>query len=86
MPSAVAWERSPPNSQFAGRMEYFIRGDIKQRIATGLSGDLGAIAVSDRRFEAILLRDAVDAAEDRAAIEIPAALGVTIGFNSLDGD
>lgn len=57
-----------------------------QRIAAGLSGDLGAIAASDRRFEAVLLRDAVDSAEDRAAIEIPAALGVTIGFNSLDGD
>lgn len=57
-----------------------------QRIAAGLSGDLGAMAAGDRRFEAILLRDAVDAAEDRAVIGIPAALGVTIGFNSLDGD
>jgi hypothetical protein len=57
-----------------------------QRIARSLSGDLGAIAASDRRFDIVLLRDAVDAAEDRAAIEIPAALGVTIGFNSLDGD
>ena len=57
-----------------------------QHIAAGLSGDLGAIAASDSRFEVVLLRDAIDAAEDRAAIEIPAALGVTIGFNSLDGD
>ena len=40
----------------------------------------------DRRSEAILLRDAVGAAEDRAIIEVPLALGVTIGFNSLDGD
>ena len=57
-----------------------------QRIAASLSGDLGTIAAGDRRYDVVLLRDAVDAAEDRAAIEIPAALGVTIGFNSLDGD
>lgn len=57
-----------------------------QRIAAGLSGDLGAVAAGDRRSDAVLLYDAVDVAADRAVVEVPAALGVTIGFNSLDGD
>ena len=56
------------------------------RIAQSLSGDLGAIAAGAARGDLVLLRDAVNAAEDRAIAEIPAALGVTIGFNSLDGD
>lgn len=56
------------------------------RIAQSLSGDLGGLAAGPRRADVILLRDAVDAAGDSALIEIPAALGVTIGFNSLDGD
>jgi predicted lipoprotein len=55
-------------------------------IARSLGADLGSIAVGERRRDALLLRDAVDAAEDRALIEVPAALGVTVGFNSLDGD
>jgi hypothetical protein len=57
-----------------------------RRIAAGLAGDLGALAAGERRSDVVLLRDAIDAAEDTALIEIPAALGVTIGFNSLDGD
>jgi predicted lipoprotein len=55
-------------------------------IARSLPDDLAALAAGPERHKVIFLRDAVDAAEDRAAIEVPAALGVTIGFNSLDGD
>ena len=55
-------------------------------IAASLPGDLGALAEGPDRSSAVLLRDAVDAAKDRAVIELPATLGVTIGFNSLDGD
>ena len=52
------------------------------KIAKSLSGDLGGIA----RPDALLLLDAADSAENIALAEVPAALGVTIGFNSLDGD
>lgn len=55
-------------------------------IAGALPPDLAALAASPERSRAVLLRDAVDSAEDVAISEIPAALGVTIGFNSLDGD
>lgn len=48
--------------------------------------DLAATASGVERNDAVFLRDAVGAAEDRAVIEVPSALGVTIGFNSLDGD
>lgn len=58
------------------------------KTALGVAGAIDDLAetAGDRRNEAILLRDAVDAAEDRAIVEVPLALGVTIGFNSLDGD
>ncbi len=55
-------------------------------VAFSLPPDLAKLAAGPDRHKAVLLRDAVDAAEDRAAIEVPGVLGVTIGFNSLDGD
>ena len=55
-------------------------------ITKTLPADLGALAAGKDRSSAILLRDAVDVAEERAKVEIPAVLGVTVGFNSLDGD
>lgn len=55
-------------------------------IARSLPPDLAKLAAGSDRSSAILLLDAVDAAEERAKIEIPHALGVTVGFNSLDGD
>jgi predicted lipoprotein len=55
-------------------------------VARSLAGDFAALAAGPERHKVILLRDAVNSAEDRAAIDVPAALGVTIGFNSLDGD
>jgi predicted lipoprotein len=56
------------------------------RVARRLSGDLGAIAAGPQRRDLILLRDAADAAGKSALQEVPAVLGVTVGFNSLDGD
>jgi uncharacterized protein len=56
------------------------------RVAKRLSGDLGTLAAGPQRRDLILLRDAVDAAGKRALEEAPAVLGVTVGFNSLDGD
>jgi predicted lipoprotein len=52
----------------------------------GLNGGLGWLAAGPRRSNLILLRDLVDAAGKRAFEEVPFVLGVTVGFNSLDGD
>jgi predicted lipoprotein len=52
-----------------------------------LTGNLGEIANDPARRPALLaLYDAVTAARDRAVGEVPVALGVTVGFNSRDGD
>lgn len=52
-----------------------------------LDSDFGALAQSPKmRPGLFLVLDAVTAARDKANDEIPAALGVTVGFNSLDGD
>jgi uncharacterized protein len=56
------------------------------RVAKRLSGDLGTLAAGPQRRDLILLRDAVDAAGKRAFEEVPVVLGVSVGFNSLDGD
>lgn len=55
-------------------------------IARALPPGLAALAEGPERYRVVLLRDAAGSAQDRAVIEVPAALGVTIGFNSLDGD
>ncbi len=52
----------------------------------GLNSGLGWLAAGPRRSNLILLRDLVDAAGKRAFEEVPFVLGVTVGFNSLDGD
>lgn len=39
-----------------------------------------------RRASIVLLRDAIRAARDVAASDLPALLGVAVGFNSRDGD
>ena len=56
------------------------------RVAKRLNGDLGTLAAGPQRRNLIILRDAVAAAGKRASEEAPAVLGVTVGFNSLDGD
>jgi predicted lipoprotein len=68
-------------------------GDTPSTIATaesfadGLPDEFGP-AVSDikQRQQFFLLLDALAAARDRAHDEIPAVLGITVGFNSRDGD
>jgi predicted lipoprotein len=68
-------------------------GDTPSIIATaasfadGLPDEFGP-AVSDikQRQQFFLLLDALAAARDKAHDEIPAVLGVTVGFNSRDGD
>lgn len=57
-----------------------------RQAATALKGDLGAFVTGGERGAVILLLDAVFAAGQLAKTEIPAALGVTIGFSSADGD
>src|SRR5262245_27418346 len=56
------------------------------RVAKRLHGDRGTLAAGPQRRDLILLRDAVDAAGKRAFEEVPVVLGVSVGFNSLDGD
>lgn len=56
-------------------------------IARGLPADFGAAAqdASGRR-PFVALRDAIREARDEAVKAMPGALGITLGFNSLDGD
>lgn len=68
-------------------------GDTPATIATAASFAEGlpdefAAAVSDikQRQQFYLVLDALAAARDKAHDEIPAVLGITVGFNSRDGD
>lgn len=54
--------------------------------AQSLSAPLGELSAGLDRAQVLRLHGAVDHAADAALAEIPAALGVTVGFNSLDGD
>ena len=58
------------------------------RIADSLASEnLSALVTSPKqRSDAVLLYDAVTSARDVLNLEIPNALGITVGFNSLDGD
>jgi uncharacterized protein len=58
------------------------------RVADSLTPeDLAALVISPKqRSDAVLLLDAVTSARDVSNVEIPDALGITVGFNSLDGD
>lgn len=56
-------------------------------IAEDLPADFPAVlADPKRRFQAVLLRDALRAAQDVANRDLPELIGVTVGFNSRDGD
>jgi uncharacterized protein len=68
-------------------------GDTPATVTTALSfaealpEDFGpAVADIKQRQQFYLLLDALAAARDKAHDEIPAVLGVTVGFNSQDGD
>ena len=58
------------------------------KIADSLSSEnLSALVASPKqRSDAVLLLDAATSARDVCKSEIPHALGITVGFNSLDGD
>lgn len=57
------------------------------RIAASLPDDLGEQAADPARRPALIqLRGAVRLARDLSAATIPPRLGITVGFNSLDGD
>lgn len=56
-------------------------------VAEGLPDDFAeSLASPKRRSKAILLLDALRAAQDVALSDLPALVGVTVGFNSRDGD
>lgn len=56
-------------------------------VADELPEDFGkAVVDAKQRPSFFLLLDAVAAARDKAHDEIPAVLGITVGFNSQDGD
>jgi predicted lipoprotein len=61
--------------------------ETAQRLAENLALPLSEM-VSDnvQRRNVLLLRDAVRGARDLSGLYVPAALGITLGFNSLDGD
>jgi predicted lipoprotein len=68
-------------------------GDTPATVTTALSfaealpEDFGPAVVDiKRRQQFYLVLDALAAARDKAHDEIPAVLGVTVGFNSQDGD
>jgi predicted lipoprotein len=57
------------------------------RLATELPAPLAHLVVQNAgRSRVLLLRNAVRGARDLTSQTVPAALGVTVGFNSLDGD
>jgi uncharacterized protein len=61
--------------------------DTARSLTEELDSDFGALAQQPKtRPGLFLVLDAVTAVRDKASDEIPAALGVTVGFNSLDGD
>lgn len=56
-------------------------------IAEGLPDDFAeGLSQPKRRMKAVLLRDALRAAQDVALADLPPLVGVTVGFNSRDGD
>ena len=61
--------------------------DTAKKLAEELPLPLSEMAADDvQRRRLFLLRDAVRGARDLSGRYVPSALGITIGFNSLDGD
>lgn len=56
-------------------------------IAADLSEPLGPLLADPRRrSRVVLLRDALRSAQDAAYADLPSLVGITVGFNSRDGD
>lgn len=61
--------------------------DQAQRLAENLALPLSEMVADDvQRRQVLLLRDAVRGARDLSGAYVPPWLGITLGFNSLDGD
>lgn len=61
--------------------------ETAQRFAENLALPLSEMVTDEaQRKNILLLRDAVRGARDLSGTYVPAALGITLGFNSLDGD
>lgn len=61
--------------------------DLALRLARNLPPEFAVLADDPKqRTRLVLLRDTVWGAQQRAEATIPSALGITLGFNSLDGD
>jgi predicted lipoprotein len=58
-----------------------------EKAVNALPPDLGEAAADPaRRGKVETARDAVKAAQTALAAQLPADLGITLGFNALDGD
>ena len=61
--------------------------DTARSIAGGLPERLGPLLADPRRrSQVVLLRDALKSARETAVTDLPALVGITVGFNSRDGD
>ena len=61
--------------------------DTARSVAAGLPETIGPLLADPRRrSQVVLLRDALRSVEDVAVTDLPALVGVTVGFNSRDGD
>lgn len=79
MARAMLAEAGPSNALLAIRQA--------RRIAEGLPRDFAAFAHDTAaRRQGLLLFDALGGARDALLAELPPALGISLGFNSLDGD
>jgi predicted lipoprotein len=66
---------------------FFLTLSTARSIADGAPTNMGEAAADARqRMRLVLLRDAVRAVRESASDTIPPALGITLGFNSRDGD
>lgn len=65
----------------------FFAFEAARDLAQGLPADLGAMAADPkRRRDLVLLHDAVHSLRELVGATLPPALGVSVGFNSRDGD
>jgi predicted lipoprotein len=75
---------STPGDEGQGALDVL---DNAASIAANTPENLGeAVADPRRRRQVVLLRDAVSSARTVVTSNLPAALSITTGFNSLDGD
>jgi len=70
-----------------GHDSMFAAIDATRDIANGLPPDFGRLAGDAKeRFRVVLLRDSLRGLHELGSVVVPVSLGITVGFNSLDGD